>query len=97
MMTENDVNIVTARGYKHAVTLYEQSRLSYPNEMIDLIKSFYNKPNITIDLGAEIIAIEPISATHENLKNIPLITKIINGTAEHIPFEDNTIDIILCG
>ncbi|CAF1122537.1 unnamed protein product [Rotaria sordida] len=45
----------------------------------------------------EIIAIEPISATHENLKNIPLITKIINETAEHMPFEDNTIDIILCG
>ncbi|CAF0789586.1 unnamed protein product [Rotaria sp. Silwood1] len=112
MMTKNDVNIVAAQGFEQAATIYEQARPSYPNEVIDLIKSLYNKPNKIIDLGAgtgkltrllglidarEIIAIEPVSKMRENLKNIPLITKIIDATAEHIPFEDNTIDIILCG
>ncbi|CAF2355198.1 unnamed protein product [Rotaria sp. Silwood2] len=111
-MTENGVNVVAAQGFKQAAIIYEQARPSYPNEVIDLIKSLYNKPNIIIDLGAgtgkltrllapidaqEIIAIEPISTMRENLKHIPLITKIIDGTAENISFEDNTIDIILCG
>ncbi|CAF3877477.1 unnamed protein product, partial [Rotaria sp. Silwood1] len=33
----------------------------------------------------------------EKLKLIPLISRIIDGTAENIPLEDNTIDMILCG
>ena len=111
-MAKNDVNIIAAQGFEQAATIYEQTRPSYPNEVIDLIKSLYDKPDIIIDLGAgtgkltrllgpigarEIIAIEPVLAMRENLKKIPIITKILDGTAEHIPFEENTIDIIICG
>jgi ubiquinone/menaquinone biosynthesis C-methylase UbiE len=111
-MAKNDVNTFAAQGFEQAATVYEEARPSYPNEVIDLIKSLCDKPDIIIDLGAgtgkltrllgpigarEIIAIEPVSAMRENLKNIPIITKIVDGTAEHIPFEDSTIDIIICG
>jgi ubiquinone/menaquinone biosynthesis C-methylase UbiE len=111
-MAKADVNTVAAQGFEQAATVYEQARPSYPNEVIDFIKSLYDKPDIIIDLGAgtgkltrllapigarEIIAIEPVSAMRENLKKIPIITKIIDGTAEHIPFENNTIDMIICG
>jgi ubiquinone/menaquinone biosynthesis C-methylase UbiE len=110
-MAKNDVHVVAAQGFEQAATVYEQARPTYPNEVIDLIKSLHNKPDTIIDLGAgtgkltrllgpigarEIIAIEPVLAMREKLKNIPIITKIIDGTAEHIPFEDNTIDIIIC-
>ncbi|CAF4701322.1 unnamed protein product [Rotaria sp. Silwood1] len=78
MMTKNDVNIVAAQGFEQAATIYEQARPSYPNEVIDLIKSLHNKPNKIIDLGA----------------GTGKLTRLL---AEHIPFEDNTIDIILCG
>jgi len=111
-MEKDDVNTIAAQGFEQAATVYEQARPSYPNEVIDLIKSLCNKPDIIVDIGAgtgkltrllgpigarEIIAIEPVSAMRENLKNIPIITKIIDGTAEHIPFEDHTIDMIICG
>jgi len=111
-MARNDVNTFAAQGFEQAATVYEQARPSYPSEAIDLIKSFCDKPDIIIDLGAgtgkltrllgpigarEIVAIEPVSAMRENLKNIPIITKIIDGTAEHIPFDDHTVDIIVCG
>ncbi|CAF3055116.1 unnamed protein product [Rotaria socialis] len=111
-MAKSNVNVTAAQGFEQAATVYEQARPSYPNEAIDLIKSLYNKPNTIIDLGAgtgkltrllgpinaqEIIAIEPVSKMRENLKNIPLITKIIDGAADQIPFEDNTIDMVLCG
>jgi ubiquinone/menaquinone biosynthesis C-methylase UbiE len=111
-MARNDVNAISAQGFEKAATVYEEARPSYPNEVIDLIKSLCDKPNIIIDLGAgtgkltrllgpldarEIIAIEPTSSMRENLQKIPIITKIIDGTAEHIPFENNTIDMIICG
>jgi ubiquinone/menaquinone biosynthesis C-methylase UbiE len=110
-MERNDVNPVAAQGFQQAATVYEQARPSYPNELIDFIKTLHDKPNIIIDLGAgtgkltrllaplgarEIIAIEPVAAMRENLKTIPIITKIVDGTAEHIPFEDHSIDMILC-
>jgi ubiquinone/menaquinone biosynthesis C-methylase UbiE len=110
-MARNDVNPVAAQGFQQAATVYEQARPSYPNELIDFIKTLHDKPDIIIDLGAgtgkftrllaplgarEIIAIEPVAAMRENLKTIPIITKIVDGTAEHIPFEDHSIDMILC-
>jgi ubiquinone/menaquinone biosynthesis C-methylase UbiE len=110
-MARNDVNPVAAQGFEKAATVYEQVRPSYPNEVIDFIKSLCDKPDIIVDLGAgtgkitrllgpigarEIIAIEPVSAMRENLKNIPIITKIVDGTAEHIPLEDHSVDMIIC-
>lgn len=111
-MTKGDLDPTAAQGFEKAATVYEQARPSYPNEVIDLIKTLHEKPDVIIDLGAgtgkltcllgplnarELIAIEPVSAMRENLKKIPFITKIIDGTAEHIPFEENSIDMILCG
>jgi ubiquinone/menaquinone biosynthesis C-methylase UbiE len=111
-MAKNDVNTVAAQGFQQAATLYEQARPSYPSEAIDWIKSLCDKPDIIIDMGAgtgkltrllgtmgarELVAIEPVSAMRENLKKIPIITKIIDGTAENIPFEDHTVDMIICG
>ena len=111
-MSKSDVNTVAAEGFEKAATVYEEARPSYPSQVIDLIKSLYDKPDIILDLGAgtgkltrllgpiearEIIAIEPVSSMRENLKKFPIITKIIDGTAEHIPCDDHTIDIILCG
>jgi ubiquinone/menaquinone biosynthesis C-methylase UbiE len=111
-MAKNDVNTFAAQGFEKAAAVYEQSRPSYPSEAIDWIKSLCKNPDIVIDLGAgtgkltrllgpigarELVAIEPVSAMREHLKNIPIITKIIDGTAEHIPFEDHTVDMIICG
>lgn len=111
-MDKNDVNTVAAQGFQQAATVYEEARPSYPSEAIDWIKSLCDKPDIVIDLGAgtgkltrllgplgarELVAVEPVQAMRENLKNIPIITKIIDGTAEHIPFDDHTVDMIICG
>lgn len=111
-MTTDKINPTAAQGFEKAATIYDQARPSYPIEAIDYIKSLSNKLNIIIDLGAgtgkltrllgslnaeQIIAVEPVSNMRENLKKIPFITKVIDGTAEQIPFEDSTIDMILCG
>jgi ubiquinone/menaquinone biosynthesis C-methylase UbiE len=111
-MAKSDVHAVAAQGFQQAATVYEQSRPSYPSEMIDWMKTLCQNPDIVVDLGAgtgkltrllgslgarELVAIEPVAGMRENLKNIPIITKIIDGSAEHIPLEDHTVDMIVCG
>ncbi|CAF3775320.1 unnamed protein product [Adineta steineri] len=110
-MADPNMNAVAAEGFEKAAEVYEQARPTYPPDAIDFIKSLHDKPNVIVDLGAgtgkltrllgsmgaqEIVAIEPVAAMRENLKKIPIITKIIDGTAEHIPFDDSSIDIIIC-
>ena len=110
-MSKDDVNIVAAQGFAQAATAYEQGRPSYPNEAIQWIKTLCQNFDTIVDLGAgtgkftrlldcfgarEIIAIEPVLAMRETLKSIPLITKIVDGTAEHIPLDDHTVDMIIC-
>ncbi|CAF1424206.1 unnamed protein product [Adineta steineri] len=110
-MADPNMNVVAAEGFEKAAEVYEQARPTYPADAIQFIKSLHDKPNVIVDLGAgtgkltrllgsmgaqEIVAIEPVAAMRENLKKIPIITKIIDGTAEHIPFDDSSIDIIIC-
>lgn len=109
-MPKEDVEALPAEAFQKAATIYEQVRPSYPSEVIDLIKSLCDQPDIIIDIGAgtgkftrllgpigakQIIAIEPVAAMRENLRNIPIVTEIIDATAEHIPFDDHTVDIIV--
>ncbi|CAF3550200.1 unnamed protein product [Rotaria sp. Silwood1] len=106
------MNSVAAVGFQDAANIYDQARPSYPHEAIQFLKSLFPTPTTIVDLGAgtgkltrllsafgaqEIIAIEPVSAMREQLKLIPSITRIIDGTAEHILLEDTTVDIIFCG
>ncbi|CAF1471726.1 unnamed protein product [Adineta steineri] len=110
-MANHNINPIAAEGFEKAAQNYEQARPTYPDDAMEFIKSLHNKPNVIVDLGAgtgkltrllgsmgaqEIVAIEPVAAMRENLKKIPIITKIIDGTAEHIPFDDSSIDIIIC-
>ncbi|CAF1210576.1 unnamed protein product [Rotaria sordida] len=112
MADTNDMNPIAAIGFQNAANIYDQARPSYPNEAIQFIKSLCPTPTTIVDLGAgtgkltrllstfgaqEIIAIEPVSEMRENLKSIPSITRIIDGTAEHILLDDNTVDVIFCG
>ncbi|CAF1471674.1 unnamed protein product [Adineta steineri] len=110
-MANHKMNPIAAEGFEKAAQNYEQARPTYPDDAMEFIKSLHDRPNVIVDLGAgtgkltrllgsmgaqEIVAIEPVAAMRENLKKIPIITKIIDGTAEHIPFDDSSIDIIIC-
>ena len=106
------MNQTAQKGFSHAADVYEQARPSYPTEVVDFIKSFLNEtPDIVVDLGAgtgkltrlleplnarELIAIEPVAEMREKLKNIPIVTKILDATAEQLPLDDHTVDMIIC-
>jgi len=111
-MANDDVLAMAMDGFTKAASMYEGNRPSYPNEAIEHIKSLYINPTIIVDLGAgtgiltrllstigaqQIIAVEPVLSMREKLQSIPSITQILDGTGEHIPLEDNTVDIITCG
>jgi len=107
-----NVHHVAQQGFTRGANLYEQVRPSYPTEVIDFLKSLSDEtPNVVVDIGAgtgkltrllgrlnanELIAIEPVAEMRGNLKNIPIITKIIDATAEKLPLDDHTVDILCC-
>lgn len=110
-MSRDDLNPVAANGFEQAASAYEQARPSYPEAAMEWIRTLCNNPNTIVDLGAgtgkltrllgsfgaqEIIAIEPVFGMRETLQAIPIITQIIDGTAEHIPLADHTVDIVIC-
>ncbi|EEB07851.1 methyltransferase [Schizosaccharomyces japonicus yFS275] len=99
--------------YRTDAAAYESGRPEYPFGLTDwLIDEFYvDETSVVLDLGAgtgklipriratgaSIIAVEP----HEDLLDI-LKKRFPNvdarqGTAESIPVEDGTIDLVLCG
>ena len=110
-MAADAIHVSAARGFEQAADIYEKVRPSYPSDAIDRIQSLCNQPDVIVDLGAgtgkftrllgslcarEIIAVEPVAAMRGHLQTIPIISRIIEGTAEHIPLPDNTADMILC-
>lgn len=110
-MTDHAIHASAARGFQQGADIYEKARPSYPNGAIDRIQSLGNKPDVIVDLGAgtgkltrllgsvgarEIIAIEPVTAMREHLQAIPIISRVIDGTAENMPLADNSVDMVLC-
>lgn len=111
-MTNNSINTIAAEGFEKAAAVYEQARPSYAGEAISFMQTLCEKPDTIIDLGAgtgkltrllgplgarNVVAMEPVASMRDHLKSIPLITQIVDGSAEHIPFDDHTVDMIICG
>ena len=100
-----------ADGFGQAAQLYQQVRPSYPNEVIAWLKQLHLSPDATlVDLGAgtgkflpylmplngKIIAVEPIAAMREQLQQQYPQVEIVNAQAEALPFNDASIDLIVC-
>lgn len=107
------IHRTAANGFEMAGDAYERGRPDYPLAIVDLIcetnTDIQNK--IIVDLAAgtgkltrlltltgvkEIIAIEPVKGMREKLYSIPDIS-VMDGTAENIPLEDASVDIVTVG
>lgn len=100
-----------AQGFEKGAEIYEKARPSYPEQAIQFIAENFPNRQTIVDLGAgtgkftrlltslnagELIAIEPVRAMREKLKTIPQIHRVLDGTAENIELEDNSVDILFC-
>jgi SAM-dependent methyltransferase len=94
-------------SFGSAAAAYERGRPSYPPEAIDWLLP--RGARQVLDLGAgtgklttrlverglEVVAVDPIPDMLEVLRSSLPETRALLGTAEEIPLEDNSVDVVL--
>jgi ubiquinone/menaquinone biosynthesis C-methylase UbiE len=102
-----------ARGFALAPADYERGRPMYPFEAVRrLVKELRIKPESTVldlaagtgkltrllaQLGSEVVAVEPVDEMRERLvETLPGVTAL-EGTAEEIPLDDESVDAVTVG
>jgi SAM-dependent methyltransferase len=102
-----------ARGFALAPDAYERGRPMYPFAAVRrLVRELRIKPERTVldlaagtgkltrllaQLGADVVAVEPVDAMRQRLvETIPRV-RALPGTAEAIPLEDESMDAVTVG
>jgi SAM-dependent methyltransferase len=105
-----DIDDVAARGFEAGAAAYELARPGYPDEAIALLVTALGIAAGTIvcdlaagtgkltrrlvDLGASVIAIEPVDGMRRQLETVLPAVEAITGTAEAIPLPDASVDVV---
>jgi SAM-dependent methyltransferase len=105
-----DVHPAAAHGFQNAAEAYERGRPDYPQEAIDFIATELGAgPGAkAVDLGAgtgkftallaakgpTVIAVEPVAAMRERLKEKLPNVEAIDATAQSLPFESSSVDVV---
>jgi SAM-dependent methyltransferase len=106
----NHIHPAAARGFQIAPDAYERGRPDYPADAVaHLTRVLDLGPGMTVvDLGAgtgkftrllrdasgaTVIAVEPVAAMRDKLG--PLHIQVLDGTAEHIPLADGSVDAVV--
>lgn len=100
-----------AVGFDRAGDSYERGRPEYPQEAIDfLIETLQISPtSFVLDLGAgtgkftkllnrskaTVIAVEPVEGMIRKFQSLYPDIKVLKGSAEDIPLENNTVDAVI--
>jgi SAM-dependent methyltransferase len=102
-----------ARGFALAPEAYDRGRPMYPFEAVRrLVRELGIKPANTIldlaagtgkltrllaQLGADVVAVEPVDAMRERLVETSPGATALAGTAENIPLDDESMDAVTVG
>jgi ubiquinone/menaquinone biosynthesis C-methylase UbiE len=107
------VHEAAARGFGRGADDYERARPGYPRGVIELLgRVMPIRPRsrvcdlaagtgkltrLLLGTGADIVAIEPVPAMRRKLNVICPDVKVIDGTAEAIPLDDESVDVVTVG
>ena len=107
------LNRAAAVGFERAADAYERGRPTYPDDVVDwLCEGLGIEPGRTVvDLaagtgkltrllarrGADLIAVEPVVAMRSRLERELDGVRVLTGTAEAIPLEDEAVDAVTVG
>jgi SAM-dependent methyltransferase len=105
-----DVHPIAAAGFGAAAEIYERARPSYPAEAVDwIVERVGLREGVTVlDLaagtgkltrllvptGARVIAVEPVPEMRAVLVRAVPGAEVLEGTAERIPLEDESVDVL---
>jgi ubiquinone/menaquinone biosynthesis C-methylase UbiE len=102
-----DVHAAAARGFARSADAYERARPDYPAEaiawlaervglgpgrtVVDLAAGTGKLTRPLADNGARVIAVEPVA---EMRAALPASVEALDGTAESIPLDDGSVDLV---
>jgi SAM-dependent methyltransferase len=108
--TPPPIDEVAARGFGAAAQAYENARPGYPAEALallagelgvapgarvcDLGAGTGKLTRALVELGAEVVACEPVDAMRALLAKALPTVRALDGTAEHIPLPDASVDVV---
>jgi len=108
---ENSIHKFAAKGFDISTEAYERGRPEYPADAVDcLIHALnLNSNKVVADIGAgtgkltkliqkseaKVVAIEPVEGMRKKFSFLLPDIEILNGTAEQIPLENESLDAVL--
>ena len=108
---EKSIHHFAAEGFQAESEAYERGRPEYPTDAVDhLIRELkITSQSVVVDLGAgtgkltkmltqrgvNVIAIEPVEGMRKKLKQVLPDIEMIDGTAEKIPLQSESVDAVV--
>lgn len=102
---------VAARGFGSASEAYERGRPSYPADavsslveglsidptslVVDLAAGTGKLTRLLVPTGARVVAVEPVAAMRQVLRDKAPGAQVLAGTAEALPFADRVVDTVV--
>lgn len=110
-MSHHRIHPSAARGFEVAVEHYERGRPTYPDDAVsylvrelgigdgtDVLELGAGTGKFTeliVHTGARITAVEPVPAMREALERNCSTVRVLDGTAESIPADDASADVVV--
>ncbi len=104
------IDDVAARGFQAGAAAYELARPGYPDEAVALLRDEVGVTPGTrvldlaagtgkltrrlVELGASVVAVEPVAGMRAQLTAVLPDVEAVEGTAEDIPLPDGSVDIV---
>jgi ubiquinone/menaquinone biosynthesis C-methylase UbiE len=104
------IDDVAARGFQAGAAAYELARPGYPDEALqvlvdelaigaatrvcDLAAGTGKFTRRLVELGAEVVAVEPVAGMRDQLAQVVPGVEVIEGIAEQIPLPDASVDVV---
>lgn len=108
-----NVHPVASKGWGRSALIYEQTRPGYSKRAVEfLAQEFELRPGrIVVDVGAgtgkltrdllpfgaKVLAVEPVPSMRTVFRAFVPGARVMNGTAEHLPLPDHSVDLITAG
>ncbi len=104
------IDDVAARGFEAGAAAYEAARPGYPDEAIAVVRDEAGVGATTrvldlaagtgkltrrlVELGASVLAVEPVVAMRSQLSLVLPDIEAVDGSAEAIPVDDASVDVV---
>lgn len=104
------IDDVAARGFQAGAAAYELARPGYPDEalallrddvgiapgtrVLDLAAGTGKLTRRLVELGATVVAVEPVAGMRAQLETVLPDIEAVEGTAEDIPLRDASVDVV---